>query len=165
MYHVLPKIKKMVKDTMKATYLKIDVNRRQHTFELFGYDFMIDANMKPWLIECNTNPCLALSSPYLQRLIPEMLENMFRIAIDPIFPEPEGFQRKKPLNVHQIMEQCLPENTFELIFHELVDGPKLYNRLAGDMSPLTEEDPCLIELSDEEADEEQTSDEEEPETK
>ena len=65
MYDVLPKIKKMVKDTMKATYLKIDINRRKHTFEVFGYDFMIDANMKPWLIECNTNPCLALSSPYL----------------------------------------------------------------------------------------------------
>jgi hypothetical protein len=41
----------MVKDSMMATFLKLEPSRRQHTFELFGYDFMIDANWKPWMIE------------------------------------------------------------------------------------------------------------------
>lgn len=31
-------------------------------FELFGYDFIVDADMNPWLIEVNTNPCLEESS-------------------------------------------------------------------------------------------------------
>ena len=39
---------------------------------------MIDEDMKPWLIEVNTNPCLELSSPYLARLIPSMLENAIK---------------------------------------------------------------------------------------
>ena len=42
-------------------------------FELFGYDFMIDANLKVWLIEVNTNPCLEESSPILEEILPRML--------------------------------------------------------------------------------------------
>ena len=46
---------------------------------------MIDENFKPWLLEVNTNPCLELSAPHLARIIPSMLENAFRIALDPVF--------------------------------------------------------------------------------
>ncbi len=49
---------------------------------------MLDDNFKAWLIEVNTNPCLELSSPLLARLIPSMVENAFRIAVDPLFPPP-----------------------------------------------------------------------------
>jgi tubulin polyglutamylase TTLL1/tubulin monoglycylase TTLL3/8 len=52
---------------------------------------MFDEEFKPYLIEVNTNPCLELSSPLLARLIPQMLENSFRIVADPLFPPPEGF--------------------------------------------------------------------------
>ena len=34
---------------------------------------MIDENLKPWLIEINTNPCLDESSPLLKDLIPRMI--------------------------------------------------------------------------------------------
>jgi hypothetical protein len=46
----------VVLDTIQATYDKLDPKRRGHSFELFGYDFMIDENWHPWLIEVNTNP-------------------------------------------------------------------------------------------------------------
>ena len=75
---VLPKIKELATDTIKAVSRKMDPNRRHSSFEIFGYDFMIDEEMKPWLIEVNTNPCLELSSPYLARLIPAMLENSIK---------------------------------------------------------------------------------------
>jgi len=57
---------------------------------------MIDDAFKLWLIEANTNPCLELSCPILSKIIPSMVENLFRylkfkfirIAVDPIFPPP-----------------------------------------------------------------------------
>lgn len=86
---------------MKAVWGKMDPNKRVNTFEVslkfdnfwqvFGLDFMFDDEFKPYLIEVNTNPCLELSSPLLARLIPNMLENAFRIVADPMFPPPEGF--------------------------------------------------------------------------
>lgn len=49
---------------------------------------MIDEDFKPWLIEVNTNPCLELSSPLLARIIPNLIENTFRLTVDPLFPPP-----------------------------------------------------------------------------
>lgn len=50
---------------------------RKYCFEVFGYDFMIDNNYNPWLIEVNTNPCLDESSPLLHMLIPRMVGKTF----------------------------------------------------------------------------------------
>jgi hypothetical protein len=46
---------------------------------------MIDDNFKVYLIEANTNPCLETGCPLLTRIIPEVLDSSFRIAIDPLF--------------------------------------------------------------------------------
>jgi len=49
---------------------------------------MIDEHFKTWLIEVNTNPDITTSTPVCNRIIPPMVENALRIAIDPIFPAP-----------------------------------------------------------------------------
>ena len=61
--------------SMNAVKKKLNPNERRHCFEIFGYDFIIDANFQPWLIEVNTNPCLEESSPLLAMLIPRMVGN------------------------------------------------------------------------------------------
>ena len=70
---LVPKIKEGMKMTMESVRRKINRNQRVHCFEIFGYDFMIDENLKVWLIEVNTNPCLEESSPILEALLPRMV--------------------------------------------------------------------------------------------
>jgi tubulin polyglutamylase TTLL1/tubulin monoglycylase TTLL3/8 len=65
-------------DTYRAVYSIIDPHKRLYSFEIFGFDFMIDAEFKVYLIEVNTNPCLESSSLLLGLLIPNMVENSLR---------------------------------------------------------------------------------------
>jgi len=116
----------------------MDPNKRVNTFELFGLDFMLNDEFKPFLIEVNTNPCLELSSPLISRLIPNMLENVFRIAADPIFPPPEGWSLKK-----QVVHEICPENKFSLIFDEKQHGPVLEKLF-------TTKDNIIVEIDEDE---------------
>lgn len=75
---IVPQIKKLVTDTFRSVVTKIDPERLQNGFELFGYDFMIDENYRLYLIEVNTNPSLELCSPLISRIIPELLDNCFK---------------------------------------------------------------------------------------
>ena len=54
-------------------------------FSIFGYDFIIDAEMVTWLIEVNTNPCLEESSPLLQILLPRMMNDALKLTVDQVF--------------------------------------------------------------------------------
>lgn len=88
-------MQRMIADTVRAVGHKMDPMRRMNSFEIFGYDFMLDTDFKLYLIEVNTNPCLEISSPLMAKIIPSMVDNAFRIAIDPLFPPPENFSWKK----------------------------------------------------------------------
>jgi len=137
---------KMTTDVFRAVYGKLDPKKRNNCFEVFGLDFMIDEHFKPYLIEVNTNPCLNLSAPLLVRLIPNMIENAFRIGIYPILMPPEGFAQKK----QYVVDVCT-ENRFELVFDSKIDGPgldKLFNSRTN----------VIIELDEDELDEEEHDD-------
>ena len=50
---------------------------------------MLDEEYRPWLIEVNTNPCLEMGCPLLDIMIPKMLNNAFKIGVDPVFRPPK----------------------------------------------------------------------------
>ena len=56
-----------------SNFKKVGFEKNANCFELFGYDFILDADFNTWLIEVNTNPCIEESSSILKRLIPRMI--------------------------------------------------------------------------------------------
>ncbi|OMJ85700.1 hypothetical protein SteCoe_12889 [Stentor coeruleus] len=108
------KIKNIVRQSFKAVYDKIDQYKRLHSFELFGYDFMIDEDFNVWLIEANTNPCLKTECAFLSRIIPAGLENTLCLFLDQLFPPPQ--ESKKTM---WWLEDINIENKFELVFNAI----------------------------------------------
>ena len=71
----------------RKNYELFEVDWLLFFLELSGYDFMLDERPEVWLIEANTNPCTELASPLLARLIPTMLKNALKMAVDPLLKQ------------------------------------------------------------------------------
>lgn len=140
---ILPRMKRICTDAIRASYFLLDPERRCHNFEIFGMDFMIDEDFKPWLIEINTNPCLELCCPLLSKIIPAMVENAFKIGLDPLFPPPYNWPVNKK---YQLGDNPMDTNKFELVFDETAEGEaiqELYgnvDRVDKNMGDIEEED-------------------------
>ena len=52
---------------------------RTNCFEVFGYDVMIDSNLKPWLVEINLSPSLACDSPLDMEIKSHLIADTFNL--------------------------------------------------------------------------------------
>jgi hypothetical protein len=66
-------MKELIFLSLSSVKKKLNKKDRKFSFEIFGYDFIIDEKLKLWLIEVNTNPCIETSSPLLEMYLPRML--------------------------------------------------------------------------------------------
>jgi len=78
---ILPKMKELATDTIRATYNRLDSERKENNFELFGLDYMLDEDLNVYLIEVNTNPCLEQSCPLMTKILVPMLDNLFKYSL------------------------------------------------------------------------------------
>ena len=65
---------------------------------MFGFDFMMDDSFKVYIIEVNTNPCLSTPCPLLTRIISSVIDQTFRITLDPIFDAGEAAKKSPDLS-------------------------------------------------------------------
>lgn len=56
------------------------VTQDKHCFEVYGYDVLIDADLKPWLIEVNASPSLVADTPDDFRLKFDMLDDTLALV-------------------------------------------------------------------------------------
>jgi hypothetical protein len=82
----MPRIKDIIIDTILSIKSSANPNRRKNSFEFFGYDFMIDEDFRTWLIEVNSNPYIGIPNELINTLLPNMLEDMFEVVLDSVYP-------------------------------------------------------------------------------
>jgi len=58
---------------------KVMINDK-HCFEMYGYDIMIDDNLKPWLIEVNASPSLTADTPQDYELKFGLLDDVYSVV-------------------------------------------------------------------------------------
>ena len=105
------KMKELGKTSIKAAEDKLRGEKNIFSFEVFGYDFLIDSKGKVWLIEINTNPCLEFAGSLLSRIIWHMMENSLAIALDPLLLDlPETYNSWK-----EKLDKIYDDNKFECI--------------------------------------------------
>lgn len=59
----------------------------KHCFELYGFDVLIDAQLKPWLIEVNASPSLSTTTEVDRQIKMNLINDVYRIVIPPDWGE------------------------------------------------------------------------------
>ncbi len=92
---IVKRIIDLIIDAFLASKEAINPNKRKEAFELLGFDFLVDEDLRTWLIEINTNPYLGIPNEYIRGLMGEMINDMLEIVIDQRFPPVESFKASK----------------------------------------------------------------------
>lgn len=53
---------------------------RNNCFEVFGFDVLVDSDLKPWLLEVNLSPSLATESPIDVTIKSNLMMDVFNTA-------------------------------------------------------------------------------------
>ena len=62
----------------------------RHCFECYGYDVMVDTQLKPWLLEVNASPSLSTTTPTDKALKTALIGEVLDLVLPPSFFETHG---------------------------------------------------------------------------
>jgi hypothetical protein len=71
---IYSKMKEEIQISMNAVGRRLKGVPKVLSFQIFGYDFIIDKEYNPWILEINDNPGLEISSELISHLIPRMVD-------------------------------------------------------------------------------------------
>ena len=100
-------VEPQITTAMRAT------KHRNQCFEIYGFDVIIDAKLRPWLLEVNVAPSLSSSSPYDKKVKTLLLCDTLHLVGYRIFDRKRVDDDKKKENKHRLLgfqSQSRPAN-------------------------------------------------------
>jgi tubulin monoglycylase TTLL3/8 len=95
------------------------IEHRKNSWELYGFDFMVDEESVPWLIEINSSPACDYSTPTTERYVQQALVELLDVVLDVRDYEAER-QRTRKTSVRASLEK--PSTG---LWEEVYKGPTL----------------------------------------
>ena len=115
---IYSKMKEEIQISMNSIGRKLKGVPKVLSFQIFGYDFIVDKDYNPWILEINDNPGLEISSELISHLIPRMIDDALRLTIDKVFPteyDKEVIDNGKYVSKYHLDGFNDEENLFEFI--------------------------------------------------
>eukprot|EP00930_Biecheleria_cincta_P033051 TRINITY_DN2289_c0_g2_i1.p1 TRINITY_DN2289_c0_g2~~TRINITY_DN2289_c0_g2_i1.p1 ORF type:complete len:1642 (-),score=322.61 TRINITY_DN2289_c0_g2_i1:205-5130(-) len=76
---ILPSVRNIVVETLRSA--EGQLLQRAESFELFGFDLMVDEAMKVWLLEVNLSPGCEGRTPFLEQMLERMSHRLIEVAV------------------------------------------------------------------------------------
>jgi len=76
-------VKKKIDEICRLTFeaVKPRLDSKFGCFELFGFDFMLDSELNPVLIEVNTNPAMFTDTSVQKDILPKLVNDTINLAV------------------------------------------------------------------------------------
>ncbi|CEM16485.1 unnamed protein product [Vitrella brassicaformis CCMP3155] len=80
---VFDRIKALVAETFRAVRGEfLGFTALPNCFELFAFDFLVDTQHQPYLLEVNAWPDVTVTGPHVRGMVADLTEGIFRVAVD-----------------------------------------------------------------------------------
>jgi hypothetical protein len=77
---LLPQIRRIVSWSLQAAQESVEA--RNKSFEIYGFDFMVDEDLRTWLIEINSSPDFSYSTKVTKDLVVEASEDAMKVVVE-----------------------------------------------------------------------------------
>lgn len=123
------KVSNKIKEIMRIIFLQVKdkLDKTYGCFQLLGWDFLLDEQLNPYLIEININPALFTDTVTQKKVIPKLIDDTVKITMR---AHKHNHSELSKQEYDELVESILksshddddPEYAFEVLYQEGVDS-------------------------------------------
>ena len=94
--------------------MKDRLDKKFGCFEVFGFDFMLDNKLNPFLLEVNMNPAMFLDTLTMEDMLPKLIKDVCTLAVE--IHKPHARESSSEVIRNLIEKKC--ELVYEVLYQE-----------------------------------------------